>query len=151
MLPMQGYTKKHPRIWSKVVLTQPIESAFLLLVPYLPKATVMTSGYRSDADQTRIINEYYNEHKGNPLVTDVEKRRQWLVNVQGLKIAKVGSSPHRTGLAFDLSGGSLDEIKAAVAECVKAHGPKFPLLNTITERKQNCLHVNLKPTTTNKS
>ena len=151
VLPTQGYSKKHPRIRPRVVLTPAIESAFLLLVDYLPKSTVMTSGYRSDADQARIINEYYDAHKGNPLEKDVEKRRQWLVKSQGLTIARVGSSPHRTGFAFDLSGGSLDQIKAAVAKCAKEHGARFPLLNTITERKQNCLHVNLKPVPANKS
>jgi hypothetical protein len=50
-----------------------------------------------------------------------------------------------------LSGGSLDQIKAAVTKCAKDHGARFPLLNTITERKQNCLHVNLKPVPANKS
>lgn len=147
VLPLQGYTKKHPRLQSRVVLTHPIESAFLVLVDYLPKSVVMTSGYRSDADQARVINDYYAKNKGNPLVTDVEKRRLWLKD-QGLTIAKVGRSPHRTGLAFDLSGADVDTINAAVHKCAKEQGARFPLLNTIPERskKQNCLHVNLKPT-----
>jgi hypothetical protein len=148
---IQGYTKKHSRIWPKVVLTKPIESAFLVLLPYLPKETVMTSGYRSDADQERVINEYYAQHKGNPLEKNVEKRRQWLQKEKNLIIAKVGSSPHRTGFAFDLSGGKLSTIQAAVDRCVKEQGDKFPLLKTIVERNQNCLHVNLKPTMTRTS
>ena len=146
VFPVQGYTKKHPRIWAKVVLTHAIEDAFLVLLPYLPQGTVMTSGYRSDEDQKRVINDYYTQHKGNPLVTDVEKRRLWLQNEEGLIIAQVGKSPHRTGLAFDLSGGKLDDIKAAVSRCVSEQGSRFPLLKTIVERKQNCLHINLKPT-----
>jgi len=145
-VPLQGYKKTHASIWPKVVLTQPIESAFFVLLPYLPAGVVMTSGYRSDADQERIINEYYAEKQGSPLVTDVEKRRQWLKNEKKLIIAKVGSSPHRTGYAFDLSGAKLDKIQAAVNKCVTEQGEKFPLLNTIVERNQNCLHVNLKPT-----
>ncbi|WP_257461467.1 LysM peptidoglycan-binding domain-containing protein [Archangium lipolyticum] len=151
MLPLKGYSKKHARMFLDVILTEPIESAFLVLLPYLPKVTVMTSGYRSDDDQARLIQKYYGRHKGNPLEKDVEKQRQWLVKKKGLKIARVGSSPHRTGLAFDLSGGSIDDINAAVQKCAREQGSKFPLLNTIIERKQNCLHVNLKPTLTKTS
>jgi peptidoglycan hydrolase-like protein with peptidoglycan-binding domain len=146
--PTRGYTRKHPRIWPKVVLTAPIESAFLVLLDYLPRETVMTSGYRSDADQERIINEYYAKHNGNPMVKDVEQRRQWLITRKGLKIARVGSSPHRTGLAFDLSGGDISTLDEAVKRCAREQGQKFPLLGTIIERNQNCLHVNLKPSET---
>lgn len=139
-----GYKKKHDRIWSSVVLTQSIESAFDVLLPYLPGTVVMTSGYRSDADQERIINEYFVKHKGDPMVVNVEERRQWLVKTKGLKIAKVGSSPHRTGLAFDLSGADIDTIKSAVEKCHTEKDDSFHLQSTIVEKKQNCLHVNLK-------
>ncbi len=145
LLPNQGYKKKHSRIWPDVVLNKSIESAFLVLLPYLPAATVMTSGYRSDADQARVINEYYEKHKGNPLEKNVEKRRLWLKKEKKLIIAKVGFSPHRTGYAFDLSGASIDVIDEAVKKCAKEHGDTFPLFNTIPERNQNCLHVNLDP------
>ena len=97
-----------------IVLTAPIESAFTVLYPTLPSTTVMTSGYRSDTDQARIINNFYAQYNGPATITDVEQRRQWLLkltvkdkngNVTTLKIGRVGGSPHRTGLAFDLSGG----------------------------------------------
>lgn len=139
-----GYKKKHDRIWAKVVLTQSIESAFDVLLPFLPGTVVMTSGYRSDADQERVINELYAKHKGDPLVVNTEARRQWLIKTEGLKIARVGSSPHRTGLAFDLSGADIDSINMAVEKCHKEKGDSFPLQSTIVEKKQNCLHVNLK-------
>lgn len=139
-----GYKKKHERIWSSVVLTQAIESAFDVLLPYLPGSVVMTSGYRTDADQERIINEYYAKHQGDPMIVNVEQRRLWLKEKKGLIIAKVGSSPHRTGLAFDLSGANIDSINVAVDKCAKEKGDSFPLQSTIIEKKQNCLHVNLK-------
>jgi hypothetical protein len=138
-LPTMGLLHK---IWPKVKLTSSIEVAFRALDRYLPAATVMTSGLRSDADQERIINEYYASHHGPAEIHDVEERRLWLKN-DGLIIAKVGSSPHRTGLAFDLSGASIDKIKEAVDQCAAEHRDLFPLKNTIVERKQNCLHVNL--------
>jgi hypothetical protein len=141
---LEGYKKKHARIWTSVVLTRAIESAFDVLLPYLPASVVMTSGYRSDADQERIINEYYVSKGGDREVTDVEQRRQWLIRKKGMKIARVGSSPHRTGLAFDLSGAGLGAIDAAVALCAKEKGDDFPLHSTIVEKNQNCLHVNLK-------
>ncbi len=137
--PTQGLLHK---IWPKVKLTPSIEVGFRALDKYLPANVVMTSGLRSDADQERIINEYYASHGGPEEVTDVEQRRQWLQS-DGLIIAKVGSSPHRTGLAFDLSGAPIEKIKEAVDRAAADHLELFPLKNTIVERKQNCLHVNL--------
>jgi hypothetical protein len=138
-----AYKTRSSRIGQKVILTSSIESSFEALLPYLPRSAVMTSGFRSDPDQVRIINEYYDEKKGDPAVTDVEQRRQWLKTEYKLIIAKVGSSPHRTGLAFDLSGANLDEMSIAVSRCKAecAHG--FPVHSTIVERNQNCLHINL--------
>ena len=129
-----------PNVW----LTDSIEVAFRALDPYLPERTVMTSGYRSDADQARIINDYFAKHHGPEELVDAESRRQWLIHHEHMVIARVGSSPHRTGLAFDLSGSPINDIEAAVQRCAKDHGKDlFPLKNTIIERKQNCLHVNL--------
>ncbi|HET9953335.1 MAG TPA: hypothetical protein VFQ61_02465 [Polyangiaceae bacterium] len=146
-----GYKKSLPKVRSSVVLTEPIESAFTVLSDTLPVGAVMTSGYRSDADQARVINDYFAKFNGPGAISEVEARRQWLLALKdengkskGLKIAAVGCSPHRTGLAFDLSGASLDAIERAVTQCAQTYPDKFPLLNTILERNQNCLHVNLK-------
>jgi hypothetical protein len=130
------------KIWPSVKLTPSIEVAFRALDRYLPTGAVMTSGLRTDADQARIINEYFEKHHGPGEITDVEERRQWL-HSDGLIIAKVGSSPHRTGLAFDLSGAPIEKLKDAVDHSAADHRELFPLKNTIVERKQNCLHVNL--------
>jgi hypothetical protein len=138
-LPTMGTLHK---IWPKVKLTPSIEVAFRALDRYLPPNTVMTSGLRSDEDQIRIINEYYASHNGPSEITDVEQRRLWLKS-DGLIIARVGSSPHRTGLAFDLSGAGIDRIEEAVEHCNDEHPELFPLKDTIIERKQNCVHVNL--------
>jgi peptidoglycan hydrolase-like protein with peptidoglycan-binding domain len=131
-----------PRINPGVKLTPAIENAYRVLVPYLPASVHMTSGLRSDADQARIINEYYVQRGGPADVKDVEQRRQWLKN-KGMIIAAVGTSPHRTGLAFDLSGAALSSIDAAVHSCFKEHPQDFHFKDTIVERANNCLHVDL--------
>lgn len=138
--PLSSATFK--KMWKSVKLTKSIEKAFRVLEPHLPNGAVMTSGYRSDEDQARIINEYYASHKGPASTTDVEERRLWL-KAQGLIIAKVGSSPHRTGLAFDLSGAPLSTLQECVDKAAAENPTDFPLKRTITERKQNCLHVDL--------
>ncbi len=139
-----GYKKALPKVRSSVVLTTSIEFAFDVLQPALPVGAVMTSGYRSDADQARVINDYFAKHDGPSAIVEVEERRQWLRQEKGLIIARVGGSPHRTGLAFDLSGADLDSMNAVVERCANTNETRFPLLSTIVERNQNCLHVNLK-------
>jgi hypothetical protein len=139
-----GYKKALPRVWKSVVLTASIENGFTTLVGFLPAGVVMTSGYRSDADQAKVINDYFAKKKGPSTIVDVEARRQWLKTEKKLIIAKVGRSPHRTGLAFDLSGAKLEQIRAAVELCSTKNPTTFPLHSTILEVHQNCLHVNLK-------
>jgi hypothetical protein len=128
-----GYKKSVVGVRSSVVLTRSIESAFEVLRPSLPSGTVMTSGYRSDADQARLINNFFSDHSGPAEITDVEKRRQWLLALTvkdkngkdtHLKIGRVGGSPHRTGLAFDLSGADIDTTDAAVHLSAPEHHPR---------------------------
>lgn len=130
-------------IRGNVKLTAAIAAGYRLLSPYLPGGTVMTSGLRSDADQARIINEYFASKGGPSRITDVEQKRQWLITVKKMKIARVGSSPHRTGLAFDLSGAGLSSIRRAVNKCAAEKKGQFKLAGTILESANNCLHVNL--------
>lgn len=126
-----------------VKLTAAIVAGYTLLQPYLPGGTQMTSGLRSDADQARIINQYFASKGGPARITDVEQKRQWLITKKKMKIARVGSSPHRTGLAFDLSGAGLGAIRRAVQKCAAEKKGRFKLANTILEPANNCLHVNL--------
>ena len=130
-----------PNIDSDVKLTPPIIAAYGILQPYLPAGARMTSGLRTDDDQARVINNYFVQKGGPPTIVDVEQRRQWLIQ-KGMVIAAVGSSPHRTGLAFDLSGAPLDAIQAAVTQCHNEH-PEFLFKDTILEHANSCLHVDL--------
>jgi hypothetical protein len=139
-----GYKRALPKVRPSVVLTASIENSFDVLRDALLAGAVMTSGYRSDADQERVINNYFAKHAGPPTIIGAEDRRRWLRKEKGLIIARVGHSPHRTGLAFDLSGADLDAMLSVVLRCAHDNEGRFPLLNTIVERKQNCLHVNLR-------
>ena len=69
-------------------------------------------------------------------------RYKWLRG-QGMIIAAPGKSPHRTGLAFDLSGAKLDTIDADVKQAAHDHPSEFFFKDTIVERKNNCLHVDV--------
>ena len=124
-----------------VKLTGPIAANYRVLQPFLPAGTVMTSGYRSDEDQASLIHRYFHSHGGPAAITDTEKEREWLAETHGMVIGRVGSSPHRTGLAFDLSGAPIGEIQAAVMRCVREKPAEFHYSRLIFERANNCVHV----------
>jgi LysM domain len=142
-----------PGVKPGVKLTASIEAAYLVLRPLLPGSVWMTSGYRSDADQAALIDRMFKQRAGPSSVVDTEARRQWLLALKlvdktgkpcPLRIGKVGDSPHRTGLAFDLSGADLDLTNAVVHRCATLNPSTFPLKGTIVEKGQNCVHVNLR-------
>ena len=130
------------RIEPNVKLTGAIEAAWRVLLPYLPAGAEMTSGLRTDGDQANLINRYYAQNGGTAVDENVEQKREWLQN-KGFIIAKVGTSPHRSGLAFDISGAPLGEIQAAVVRCYNEKKAEFRFLDTVVERANNCIHVNL--------
>ena len=132
-----------PRIMPGVKLTEAIIANYRVLVPYLPQSCYMTSGLRTDEDQANLIHRYYHSHGGPGAVQDAEQQREWLSSHYGMIIARVGSSPHRTGHAFDLSGAPLGEILAAVNRCKREKPTEFHLVDTIFERANNCLHVDI--------
>jgi hypothetical protein len=131
-----------PRIEPGVKLTDAIVANYRVLVPFLPQSVYLTSGLRTDEDQANLIHRYYKSHGGHG-IDDTEQQREWLKSQFGMIIAKVGSSPHRTGLAFDLSGAPLSEISAAVQRCKREKPSEFHLKDTIVERANNCLHVDV--------
>ncbi|NUN13006.1 MAG: peptidoglycan-binding protein [Myxococcales bacterium] len=130
------------RVRSGVKLTPALVAGIRTVSPYLPSPTVVTSGLRSDEDQAALIHRYFQQKGGPATIKDVEARRQWLLG-KGMKIARVGSSLHRTGLAFDLSGGSLSAIQSGVLKCAKEKTGEFKFSRTIFERANNCVHVEL--------
>ncbi len=130
-----------PHVQPGVKLTEAISSNYRVLAPYLPAGTVMTSGLRTDEDQASLIHRYFRSHGGPASITDTEEQRQWLANNYDMVIARVGSSPHRTGLAFDLSGAALSQIEAAVRRCAREKPAEFHFSKLIYESANNCIHV----------
>lgn len=130
-----------PHVQSGVKLTDAISSNYRVLAPFLPAGAVMTSGLRTDADQESLIHRYFKSHGGPASITDAEAQRQWLASNYDMVIARVGSSPHRTGLAFDLSGAPLSQIEAAVRRCAREKPAEFHFSRLIYESSNNCIHV----------
>lgn len=130
-----------PHVNHGVKLTEAIESNYRVLAPYLPGGTYLTSGLRTDQDQANVIHNYFAQYGGPSSITDTEQQRQWLERNHGMVIAHVGSSPHRTGLAFDLSGASLSQIEAAVRRCAREKPAEFHFSRLIYESSNNCIHV----------
>lgn len=125
--------------------------AFRALSYFLPNGTVLTSCYRSQADQERIIKNYAIEkgYKGDQSNFD---KMHAFTKKKGLIIARKVGRGHggvgETG-AFDLSGVPLDQIWKGVENANKelAGKMKFAKLNmgkgkqSIIERKNNAVHV----------
>lgn len=101
----------------------------------------MTSGLRTDEMQRDLINRLFTSRGGQESVTGVEERRKWLVARHGLKIARVGASPHRTGKAFDLSGDGLNSIVQAVRKGAKENAAALQVTRTLVEPRNNAVHV----------
>ena len=89
---------------------------------YLPRGTRLTSVYRSDAHQLELIVERAEKHgykfAKTPKVSDPSTWHDaWrLANTKRDPIAKPGSSVHRLGMAYDLTGPDLAQIKAAIVK-----------------------------------
>jgi len=125
--------------------------AFRALSYFLPNGTVLTSCYRSQADQERIIKNYAIKkgYKGDQSNFD---KMHAFTKKKGLIIARKVGRGHggvgETG-AFDLSGVPLDQIWKGVENANKelAGKMKFAKLNmgkgkqSIIERKNNAVHV----------
>ena len=74
---------------------------------------------------------------GNLEATAVERARRML--------AEGADVPEQLDLTLNERARTEQAIDEAVKKCAKEHGDSFPLFNTIPERNQNCLHVNLDP------
>jgi hypothetical protein len=102
----------------------------------LPGGTVLTSGWRTDEEQADLIVHYAGGLVDGDLAATYE------VASSKVLIAWVGESPHRPGLAFDLSGAALSAIEDAVLDCKQAH-PGDGIEDTILESSNNCVHVDV--------
>jgi hypothetical protein len=119
-------------------LTAPIIRAAQHVGSYLPKGTVLTSGWRTFEEQAALIVDFAGG------LTDGDLGKAYTEASKDKLIAWVGDSPHGNGLAYDLSGASLSAIDAAVKQCQAEH-PEDGIKGTILESGNNCVHVDVNP------
>ena len=128
--------------------------AWEALRPFLTKKTVLTSVYRGQDDQNRIIKNYATRYGFQGDTSDYDAMHAFIRSkpTPGLIVARRVGRGHggvgRTG-AFDLSGDNLDliwqSVEAANAEL--SGKVKFAKLkqskgySSIIERGNNCVHV----------
>ncbi|GAB3982566.1 hypothetical protein GCM10028806_54530 [Spirosoma terrae] len=121
------------------------EFVWNILQEYLPEGTRLTSVIRTAQDQLDTIVKYARKEKFDfkqaPTLAD---KGTWLpalsyLRKKNYKIAEPGRSAHQKGLAFDLSGKNLKEIRQAV-EKAQADG-RLSIQKIITEWSNHCVHV----------
>lgn len=120
--------------------------AWSVLSHFLPDGAVLTSCYRDQADQDRIIKNFANEYNySGPNNLD---RMHKFIKSKGLIVARKVGKGHggksQTG-AFDISGADLDAIwegvEAANSDSLRAVIFKKLKQGSIIERKNNAVHV----------
>jgi hypothetical protein len=139
--------------WGKTSFQQKkSQAAWNYLRPFLPKGAVLTSVFRSQKDQDRLIRKYakktgYSGEDNLDKMTDHARSK-------GIKIARHVGRGHggkQNTCAFDISGASLDDIYSSVV-FVSTHPElsKFAKFaktglgkgkSTIIERDNNAVHV----------
>lgn len=120
--------------------------SYIMLKPYLPPGTRMTSGYRDPKEQLGLIVRFArNFGMAIPPNVSVEDESSWEglwngIRGRGIIIARPNTTPHgREEAVFDLSGADLDSINAGLMRA-KEKG-LITYRNIIIERKNNCVHV----------
>jgi hypothetical protein len=120
--------------------------SYIMLKPYLPPGTRMTSGYREPQKQLDLIVRFArNFNIPVPANVSVEDESSWqgiwqAVRARGIIIASPTTTPHgREEAVFDLSGADLDAINQGLLRA-KDKG-LITYRNIIIERKNNCVHV----------
>lgn len=130
------------------------KKAWEALRPYLTKKTVLTSVYRGQDDQNRIIKNYATRYGFQGDTNDYDAMHAFIRQkptpalVVGRKVGRGHGGVGRTG-AFDLSGDNLDLIWQSIeaANVALSGKVKFAKLkqksgySSIIERGNNCVHV----------
>jgi len=117
---------------------------------YLPAGTRLTSVHRSPYQQLAFIIRTARQ-KGytvaqNPILGD---RSTWAgaldyIRARGYKVAEPGRSVYELGLAYDLSGPSLNEIEKAVRKAVTEGRIRLVRPDgIIVEHHNGCVHVEI--------
>jgi hypothetical protein len=127
-------------------------AAFIVIHPYLPADTELTSSYRSPEDQLRVIREMALKN-GIPVppIMKVDDPSTWEGVVAALRSKKIQiaypeKTPHGSDklIVIDLSGADLDRI-AAGCRTAQSKG-LIVITNILVEKNNNAVHVALEVT-----
>lgn len=125
--------------------------------PLLPKGSYCSSGFRSAADQRRILHQFYNKSLSGQIVAkygqqeydDVaadllgqEDKVLAMVRGVGQAIAKPGASMHQKGKAVDIGGPNDAEQVRIVRIVANAHPALFSSKAPLKERN-GCVHFEI--------
>jgi hypothetical protein len=132
--------------------------------PYLVGDAYMSSGYRSEADQVRVIENFYTKpqdqggyrealianhgeadwstYVGLTDDASVEIKRQ-RVKALGQDVAAPGTSPHQSGRAIDIGGSQeAEQILALLRFAIEVDAT---LVSSLLYEKNTCVHIEFDP------
>lgn len=136
-----------------VQLPGTLQLAWDLVNPLLPKGSYCSSGFRSAADQKRILHKFFNiDFKGaiiakfglvkyNAAAADLTKNEEdvlAMVRGVGQQIARPGASMHQQGKAVDI-GGPNDDRQVEVVKIVARANPGI-FSGKVLKERNGCVH-----------
>jgi DNA ligase D-like protein (predicted 3'-phosphoesterase) len=192
-------TKNTQNIRGDISNYSDLKNAWAILAPFLPDGAYLSSGWRSDNQQAKIILEYWlsatwprgkktwSRNKGffhtnfkgpstealrwwlklaksaepisgkryRQLQRDIEPLRKIMTSYSpsgkvneppvALQIAKLGTSAHLTGTAFDVSGARLGEIVKAAKYVMNIFRTRIQFIDIRPEKGHRAVHLEVEP------
>lgn len=163
LISVHGATHRYLSAWEEkpispgVQLPGNLRSAWDWVNPLLPKGSYCSSGFRSAADQRRILHHFYGSSLRGQIVAKYgqeaydevaadllanEDKVLEMVRGVGQAIAKPGSSMHQKGKAVDIGGPSDNEQVRVVRMVAQAHPELFSSKAPLKERN-GCVHFEI--------
>jgi hypothetical protein len=162
---VNGATHRYLSTWEKkrtsagVLLPGRLREAWEWVNPLLPKGSYCSSGFRSAADQRRILHKFfsstyktqiikkYSENTYKEVASDLTANEQKVLEMVrgvGQAIAAPGSSMHQKGKAIDIGGPTdIDKQQVAIVRTVaKAHPDLFS--GKVLKERNGCVHFEIR-------
>lgn len=135
-----------------------LKEAWVLVNPLLPDESYCASGYRSAADQRRILHDFFQNKYRDKIINKYgqkvydqikrdllknENKVLEMVRGVGQQIAAPGSSKHQIGKAIDIGGPSnIDKKQVDIVKLVaKAHPDLFS--GKVLLERNGCVHFEI--------
>lgn len=150
---MQKETKRMMGMRPGCKVNDLILAGWRSLQPFLPRGSVMTSGFRTPEDQKRIINNYWKRATGRPIPEHLRHDdRVWrqasriLTKQYGYIVGPPWTKnpyAHLKGTAFDVSGPDLHGIVEAVRMVSGDNRIPVKFRKPLLENKNRCVHIGI--------